>query len=62
MIDGAEVLWQTPWPQITASAVMILARSVAAWVSRRWRGRTPEKWIEREWPGHVLPAESRIEG
>jgi hypothetical protein len=20
------------------------------------------KWIERKWPGHVLPAESRIDG
>jgi len=20
------------------------------------------QWIERKWPGHVLPAESRIEG
>jgi hypothetical protein len=62
MIDGAEVLWQTPWPQITASAVMILARSVAAWFHAGGAAKLLEKWIERKWPGHVLPAESRIEG
>jgi hypothetical protein len=61
MIDRGEVLWQTPWPQITLPGVMILARWVAALLLAVGAAKFLEKWIERKWPGLSRPAESRIE-
>jgi len=62
MIDRADVLWKTPWPQITVPGLMILARWVVAVGLAVGLAKLLAKWIERKWPGHVLPAESRIEG
>jgi len=62
MIDRADVLWKTPWPQITVPGLMILARWVVAVGLGVGLAKLLAKWIERKWPGHVLPAESRIEG
>jgi HupE/UreJ protein len=61
MIDRGEVLWQTPWPQITVAGVMILARWVAALLLAVGAAKLLEKRIERKWPGLSRPAESRIE-
>jgi len=62
MIDRADVLWKTPWPQITVPGLMILARWIVAVGLAVGAAKLLAKWIERKWPGHVLPAESRIEG
>jgi len=62
MIDRADVLWKTPWPQITVPGLMILARWIVAVGLAVGLAQLLAKWIERKWPGHVLPAESRIEG
>ena len=62
MIDRADVLWKTPWPQITVPGLMILARWVVAVGLGVGLAKLLAKWIERKWPGHVLPPESRIEG
>jgi len=62
MIDRADVLWKTPWPQITVPGLMILARWIVAVGLAVGLAKLLAKWIERKWPGHVLPAESRIEG
>jgi hypothetical protein len=62
MIDRADVLWKTPWPQITVPGLMILARWIVAVSLAVGLAKLLAKWIERKWPGHVLPVESRIEG
>jgi hypothetical protein len=62
MIDRADVLWKTPWPQITVPGLMILARWIVAVSLAVGLAKLLAQWIERKWPGHVLPAESRIEG
>src|SRR6516164_6545941 len=62
MIDRADVLWKTAWPQITVPGLMILARWIVAVGLAVGLAKLLAKWIERKWPGHVLPAESRIEG
>jgi hypothetical protein len=62
MIDRADVLWKTPWPQITVPGLMILARWIVAVGLAVGLAKLLAKWIERKWPGHILPAEGRIEG
>jgi HupE / UreJ protein len=62
MIDRADVLWKTPWPPLTVPGLMILARWVVAVGLAVGLAKLLAKWIERKWPGHILPAESRIEG
>ena len=61
MQDRADVLWKTPWPQPTGAGLMILARWIVAVVLAVVAAKLLSKWIERKWPGHALPAESRIE-
>ena len=62
MIDRANVFWQTPWPPLTVPGLMILARWIVAVGLAVGAAKLLANWIERKWPGHVLPAESRIEG
>jgi hypothetical protein len=62
MLDRADVFWRTPWPQLTGSGLMILARWILAVGLAVALAKLLAKWIDRKWPGHVLPAESRIEG
>lgn len=59
MLDRADVLWQTPWPQPTAAGLMILAEWVLAIALAIGTAKLLAKWIERKWPSHILPAESR---
>ena len=61
MIDRTDVLWKTPWPQITVPGLMILARWILAVGLAVALAKLLAKWIDRKWPGHVLPAESGIE-
>jgi hypothetical protein len=62
MLDRADVLWKTPWPQPTGAGLMILARWIIAVGLAVGAAKLLANWIERKWPGHVLPAESRVEG
>jgi hypothetical protein len=57
MLDRADVLWQTPWPQPTAAGLMVLARWILAVALAVSAAQFLGKWIERKWPGHLLPAE-----
>jgi hypothetical protein len=62
MLDRADVLWQTPWPQLTLPGLRILAQWIVAIALAVGVARFLSKWIEHKWPGHVLPAESRADG
>jgi hypothetical protein len=62
MIDRADVLWRTPWPQLTVAGLMILAQWILAVVLGVGAAKLLVKGIERKWPGHVLPARGRING
>jgi hypothetical protein len=62
MLDRADVFWRTPWPPLTIPGLMILARWVLAVGLAVAAAKLLANWIERRWPGHILPAESRIEG
>ena len=62
MVQRGEVLWQTPWPQLTLPAAMMLARWVAALSLTVGAAKLLEKWIERKWPGLTRPAENRVDG
>jgi HupE / UreJ protein len=62
MVQRGEVLWQTPWPQLTLPAVMTLARWVVALSLAVGAAKLLAKWIERKWPRLGQPAESRIDG
>jgi hypothetical protein len=62
MVDRADVLWQTPWPQITVPGVTILARWLAALLLAVGAAKLLAKWIERKWPGLSRPAENRVDG
>jgi hypothetical protein len=62
MLDRADVLWKTPWPQPTGAGLMMLARWILAVALAVGAAKLLAKWIERKWPGHILPAEGRIEG
>src|SRR5438105_454158 len=50
MMQRGEVLWQTPWPQLTSSAAMTLARWVVALSLAVGAAKLLAKWIERKWP------------
>ena len=62
MIDRADVLWRTPWPQPTVQGAMILAQWILAVTVALGAARLLAKWIERKWPGHIVPAENPIDG
>jgi hypothetical protein len=62
MLDRADVLWKTPWPPLTVPGLMTLARWILAVGLAVGLAKLFAKWIERKWPGHILPAESRVEG
>jgi hypothetical protein len=62
MLDRADVLWRTPWPPITVPGLMVLAQWIIAVGVAVGAAKLLAKWIERKWPGHLLPAESRVEG
>jgi hypothetical protein len=61
MIQRGEVLWQTPWPQLTLPALMTLARWVAALLLAVGTAKLLAKWIERKWPGLSRTAENRLD-
>ena len=59
MVDRADVLWRTPWPQLTVAGLMILAQWILAVVLAVGAAKFLVRGIERKWPGHVLPAQGR---
>jgi hypothetical protein len=62
MLDRAEVLWQTPWPQPTGSGLMILGRWILAIAVAVGAAKLLSRWFERKWPGRTQPAEGPIGG
>jgi HupE / UreJ protein len=56
MMQRGEVLWQTPWPQLTPSAAIALARWVVALSLAVGAAKLLAKWIERKWPRLGQPA------
>jgi hypothetical protein len=62
MIDRANVLWQTPWPQLTVPGLITLARWTVALSIAVGAAKLLARWMERKWPGLSRPAESRIDG
>jgi HupE/UreJ protein len=61
MVQRGEVLWQTPWPELTLPAVMTLARWTVALALAVGAAKLLARWIERKWPGLGRSAESRID-
>jgi hypothetical protein len=61
MLDRADVLWKTPWPQPTSAGLMILARWIIAVALAVGAAKLLANWIERKWPGHIRPAEDRVD-
>ena len=61
MLDRADVFWRTPWPQPTVPGLMTLARWIVAIGLAIGLAKLLAKWIDRKWPGHVLPAENRVD-
>jgi len=61
MLDRADILWKTPWPQPTGAGLMTLAQWITALALTIGVAMLLAKWVERKWPGHVLPAESGID-
>jgi hypothetical protein len=61
MLERADVLWKTPWPQPTGAGLMILARWIVAVALAVGAAKLLANWIERKWPGHVLPAANRVD-
>jgi hypothetical protein len=61
MLDRADVLWKTSWPQPTGAGLVILARWIVAVALAIGAAKLLMNWIERKWPGHVLPAENRVD-
>jgi hypothetical protein len=62
MIDRANVLWQTPWPQLTVPGLITLVRWTVALSIAVGAAKLLARWMERKWPGLSRPAESRIDG
>jgi hypothetical protein len=61
MLDRADILWKTPWPQPTEAGLMALAQWITALALTIGAAMLLAKWVERKWPGHVLPAEGGID-
>jgi hypothetical protein len=58
MSDRWNALWATPWPQVTALGVMILARWVAGVLLAVGLARLIASWIERKRPSPWAPSPS----
>ena len=55
MIERGEVLWQTPWPQLTAAGLMELARWVLALGLAVGAATFLSKWLDRRHPELIEP-------
>jgi uncharacterized membrane protein YhaH (DUF805 family) len=62
MVQRGEVLWQTPWPQLTVPAAMTLARWVIALSFAVGAAKLLAKWVSRRWPAPDRPAQGRVSG
>ena len=59
MVQRGEVLWQTPWPQLTLPAAMSLARWAVALALAVGAANLLAKWVARKWPRLGQPAECK---
>jgi len=62
MVQRGELLWQTPWPQLTVPAAMTLARWVIALSFAVGAAKLLAKWVSRRWPALDRPAQGRVSG
>jgi len=62
MMQRGEVLWQTPWPPLTVSGLMTLARWMAALVLAVCMAKLLANWISRKWPGLMRQAGNEVDG
>jgi HupE / UreJ protein len=58
MIDRADVLWQTPWPQPTGAGLMVLAQWILGFVLAVGAASLLAKWVQQKLPAHVISVES----
>ena len=61
MVQRGEVLWQTPWPQLTMPATLTLGRWVLALSLVVGAAKLLARWMARKWPALGRPAESRLD-
>jgi hypothetical protein len=61
MLDRADVLWNTPWPQPTEAGLMVLVKWILALAIVIGAAVFLPKWFGRKWLGQVLPAENVID-
>jgi hypothetical protein len=57
MIDRADVLWQTPWPQPTGAGLMVLAQWILGFALAVGAANLFATWMRHKWPARALPAE-----
>ena len=55
MIDRGEIFWQTPWPQLTESGLMILARWTLALALAVAAANFFSNWVDRKRPRLAAP-------
>jgi hypothetical protein len=61
MIDRGEVLWQTPWPQVTGAGLMILARWVLALGAAVALANLLARRLDRRRPSPLRPGRLPVE-
>jgi HupE/UreJ protein len=61
MMERGEVLWQTPWPQLTGPGLMVLARWVLALGLAIAAANLLSKWIDRKRPDLVATSRRPVE-
>ena len=62
MIDRGQVFWDTPRPQLTLSALLVLGKWAIALLIGVGVAMLLSRWIERKWPRLVQVSESRADG
>ncbi|HUI94435.1 MAG TPA: HupE/UreJ family protein [Xanthobacteraceae bacterium] len=56
MLDRADVLWRTPWPQPTPAGLMVMAQWILGFVLAVGVASLLTKWAQQKWPAQVLSA------
>jgi hypothetical protein len=62
MIDRGQVFWDTPRPQFTVSALLVLGKWAIVLLIGVGIATLLSRWIERKWPRLVQVSESRADG
>jgi hypothetical protein len=58
MTDRFDIFWQTPWPQLTPGALVVLAQWATGLAIALGAAVLVSKWIERRWPRYVQGQET----